>query len=430
MNVAAPGSARSLRALEWLNAIVADVRAGVGPYLAIYLRANRHWDPAHIGLAMSAMDLASVLGNTPAGALTDRFRGKRLLIVAAAAMVPTGCLLILHSQTVAPVIAAQALVGATGTLFPSAIAAITLGLVGPARLPRQIGRNEMWNHTGNVITAMLAGLIGYYIAFEGIFYLVVALSIATIALVLAIRGRDIDDAQARGARDAEGHTHVASVRVLLADRRIAVFGLCAVLFHFANAALLPLVGQVLSIGKDRGAPLYTSACIITAQLVMVPVAAWAGRASAVYGRKWVFMVGFSVLPIRAVLYTLTRDPIALVSVQILDGVGAGIFGVVSVLVVADLTQGTGHFNLTQGAISTATGVGASLSHLISGSIVQHAGYNAAFFALAGVAATALACFSLAMPETREARRPSLTQRTSVAAPTAADMPIRAPLRET
>jgi len=105
LNGAPRGSARSLRALEWLNAIVADVRAGVGPYLAIYLRARRHWDPEQIGLAMSAMDLASVLGQTPAGRFTDRARDKRLLVVAAAVGVAAGSLLVVHSQHVPPVIA-------------------------------------------------------------------------------------------------------------------------------------------------------------------------------------------------------------------------------------------------------------------------------------------------------------------------------------
>ena len=319
LNGAPRGSARSLRALEWLNAIVADVRAGVGPYLAIYLRASRYWDPEQIGLAMSAMDLASVLGQTPAGGLTDRARDKRLLVVAAAVGVAAGSLLVVHSQHVPPVIAAQAVIGAMAALFPTAIAAITLGLVGPVRLPRQVGRNETWNHAGNIATAILAGLIGSYLAPEGIFYLVVALSIATIAVVLTIPGREIDPMEARGALDTEGLTHVSSVRALLMDRRIGIFGLCAVLFHFANAAMLPLLGQVLSLGKDHRAPLYMSACIITAQLVMVPVAAWAGRACAVYGRKWVLMIGFSVLPIRGVLYTLTADPIALIAVQVLDG---------------------------------------------------------------------------------------------------------------
>ena len=404
LNGAPRGSARSLRALEWLNAIVADVRAGVGPYLAIYLRASRHWDPEQIGLAMSAMDLASVLGQTPAGALTDRARDKRLLVVAAAVGVAAGSLLVVHSQHVPPVIASQAVIGAMAALFPTAIAAITLGLVGPVRLPRQVGRNETWNHAGNIATAILAGLIGSYLAPEGIFYLVVALSIATIAVVLAIPGREIDPMEARGALDTEGLSHVSSVRALLMDRRIGIFGLCVVLFHFANAAMLPLVGQVLSLGKDHRAPLYMSACIITAQFVMVPVAAWAGRACAVYGRKWVLMIGFSVLPIRGVLYTLTADPIALIAVQILDGVGAGIFGVASVLVVADLTRGTGRFNLTNGAIGTATSLGASLSHVVSGLIVQHVGYDAAFLALSAVASIAVGCLWIAMPETSDTRR--------------------------
>ena len=300
LNGAPCGSARSLRALEWLNAIVADVRAGVGPYLAIYLRASRHWDPAPIGLAMSAMDVASVLGETPAGALTDRARDKRLLFVAAAVGVAAGSLLVVHSRHVPPVIAAQAVIGAMAALFPTAIAAITLGLVGPVRLPRQVGRNETWNHAGNIATAILAGLIGSYLAPEGIFYLVVALSIATIAVVLTI--------------------------------------------------------------------------------------------------------GFSVLPIRGVLYTLTADPIALIAVQVLDGVGAGIFGVASVLVVADLTRGTGRFNLTNGAIGTATSLGASLSHVVSGLIVQHVGYDAAFLALSAVASIAAGCLWIAMPETSDARR--------------------------
>ncbi len=404
INGAPRGSARSLRALEWLNAIVAAVRGGVGPYLAIYLRASRHWDPAHIGLAMSALEVGTVLAETPAGALTDRARGTRLLVVAAAVGVATGSLLVLYSRQVAPVIAAQAVIGAMAALFPTAMAAITLGLVGAVRLPRQVVRNETWNHAGNVATAIVAGLIGSYLAPADIFYLVVALSIVSIAVVLTIPGHEIDHAEARGALDTEGHTHVSSMRALLMDRRIGIFGLCVVLFQFANAAMLPLVGQVLSQGNDHSASLYMSACIITAQLVMVPVAAWAGRACTVYGRKWVLMIGFSALPIRGVLYTLTGHPIQLIAIQILDGIGAGIFGVASVLVVADLTRGTGRFNLTNGAIGTATSLGASLSHVVSGLIVQHLGYDAAFLALSAVASIALGCLWIAMPETSDAQR--------------------------
>jgi MFS family permease len=249
--------------------------------------------------------------------------------------------------------------------------------------------------------ALLAGLIGYYIAREGIFYLVVALSGATILTVFLIREDDIDHLRARGAREDSGGVHISGLGELLANRHIAIFALAAALFHFANAAMLPLLGQRLSVGHDHSSPLYMSACIIVAQLVMIPVATWAGRLAGTHGRKPVFMLGFGVLPLRGMLYTLSGNPYLLVSIQLLDGIGAGIFGVLSVLVVADLTRGTGRFNITNGAISTATGMGAALSNAVSGGIVQYAGYNGAFLALAGIAAVAALWFGLAMPETRE-----------------------------
>ena len=392
---------RSLWALDWLNVLVADVKTGVGPYLAIYLQASRHWAPASIGLAMSAMGFASVVAQIPTGALTDHLRHKRWMIVVAAAVVATGCLWIVMRPTLVGVLAAQALIGSTATVFPASLAAITLGLVGPAKLADRMGRNEAFNHAGNVGAALLAGPIGYYLALEGIFYLVVALSGATILMVLLIREEDIDHLQARGARTVHGETHISGLGELLASRHIAIFALAAVLFHFANAAMLPLLGQRLSVGHDHGASLYMSACIIVAQCVMIPVAIWAGWVASMHGRKPVFMLGFCVLPVRGALYTLSGNPSVLVSIQILDGIGAGIFGVLSVLVVADLTRGTGRFNITNGAISTATGIGAALSNAISGVIVQAAGYNGAFLTLAGIAALAACWFGLMMPETRD-----------------------------
>jgi len=164
------------------------------------------------------------------------------------------------------------------------------------------------------------------------------------------------------------------------------------------------VGQKLAAGVTKGASVYMSVCIIAAQLIMIPVALFAGRYATKWGRKPVFLIGFAVLPVRGFLYTLSDNGYYLVAVQMLDGIGAGIFGVVAVIVIADLTRGTGRFNLTQGAIFTALGIGASLSVLLAGFIVQHAGYNAAFLALAAIAAVALALFAFAMPETRQAEK--------------------------
>ncbi len=159
-----------------------------------------------------------------------------------------------------------------------------------------------------------------------------------------------------------------------------------VLFHFANAAMLPLAGQKLSHGHEHGAAGYMSACIIAAQLVMVPVALVAGRLAVSWGRRPVFLAGFAILPIRGILYTMTSSPYALVGIQLLDGIGAGIFGVVGTLVIADLTRGTGRFNLMQGALATATGIGASASNLMTGFVVKAGGYDTGFLVLAAIAA--------------------------------------------
>jgi MFS family permease len=124
--------------------------------------------------------------------------------------------------------------------------------------------------------------------------------------------------------------------------------------------------------------------------------------------KPLLLIAFGVLPLRAVLYTLNHRTGELVAIQILDGVAAAIFGVVSVLVIADLTQGTGRFNLTLGAIGTAVGIGASLSQVIAGSIVHRFGSNTGFLFLGAVALAALGILYFFMPETRDRRSLSAT----------------------
>ena len=396
-------SRRSLRGLDFLAFFSADVQAGVGPFLAIYLEATRHWDPASIGLALSAAGLGGLCAQTPVGGLVDRMVRKRELVVIAAFLIALGCLVLLRIERLPGVFTTQALLGAAETFFPPTIAAISLGLVGHTYLDRRIGRNESFNHAGNVAAALLAGLTGYYLSQSWIFYSVVAMSMASIASALVIRSGEIDYELARGGlREGDDGEAPAGFRELLKDRRLAVFALSVVIFHFANAAMLPLVGMRLSEGKPHASSLFMGACIVIAQMVMVPVAAASGRLAGTWGRKAVFLVGFGILPIRGFLYTLSGHPSYLMSVQLLDGIGAGIFGVVSVLIVADLTKGTGRFNVTRGAIATAQGIGASLSTAVAGWIARSAGYNGAFLALAAVAAIAFVVFSTLMPETKPA----------------------------
>jgi MFS family permease len=401
---------RSVWSLDGLNFFLADVRDGMGPFLGTFLREKHHWDAAQVGIALAASQIGTVLAQTPAGALIDRIRGKRLAVALAATTVAAGCIGLYLVPTFAVVIAAQAVIGAAAAIFPPAVAALTLGLVGRAVMPRHTGRNEAFNHAGNVVAAALAGVSAYLFGYGAMFLLVAGLAAASSAAVLLIREPEIDHDLARGADDGgeDGH-EVIGVVELFQDRRIATFIAAAVMFHFANAAMLPLAGQKSSDGLKDGAAVVMSACIIAAQVVMVPVALAASRLAASWGRKPVFLIGFAVLPIRGLLYCLSVNPFYLVSVQLLDGIGAGIFGVVSVLVVADLTRGTGRFNLTQGALATATGVGAGLSNVLAGFVVKQAGFDAGFFTLAAIAAAGTLFFALAMPETMQTGRTPFLQ---------------------
>jgi MFS family permease len=395
-------SKQSPRALDWLNFFLADVRAGVGPFLAIYLLASLHWNPAQIGVVMAMMGIASLLAETPCGALVDAVKEKRMLIVVAALSIGVTCTCITIFPNFYFISAAQILNGVAAAIFPPAIAAITLGIVAQQQFAMRIGRNEVFNHAGNVVAALLAGAIGYALGQQWIFYLVATIAGASAVSALLIRKDDIDYLRARGAPQETTHeeVHVTSIKALLADRRLLVFAVAVTLFHFGNAAMLPLAGQLLTRSHEAFASINMSACIVAAQLVMIPVAFLSGKWGNTWGRKPVFLIGFAILPLRGFLYTLSDNPFFIVCVQLLDGIGAGIFGVLSVIVVADLTQGTGRYNLVLGAIATAQGVGASLSNLVSGYVVNAWGYNAGFLFLGSVAALALTVYGLMMPETK------------------------------
>jgi len=190
---------------------------------------------------------------------------------------------------------------------------------------------------------------------------------------------------------------------LLNDRVLLIFLACAVLFHFANAAMLPLLGETLTNGKDHTAMPFMSACVITTQFIVIFMSRMAGKAATDWGRKRLLLISFAVRPVRSILYTLTDDALRLLAIQILDGIAIGIFNVVLVLVIVDLTQGSGRFNLTLGAVATAIGIGASSSQAIAGTIAQDYDLDAAFLFLAAIVLLAFGILLLLMPETRARR---------------------------
>jgi predicted MFS family arabinose efflux permease len=387
--------------LDGINFLMADVRDGVGPYLSVFLKGGEHWTSGEIGIAMAASSIAAALCQVPAGLLVDGTKAKRLLIAASGIMVAIGCLMIVLFPHFAAVIAAQATLGAASAVIPPAIAALSLGLVGRRLLDARISRNESYNHGGNFVAAGLAGVLGQYIGYHWIFYLVCAFAVASAVVVTLINPREIDHERARGGEDAREGGKPIAFRELLGRRDLRVFLASVVLFHFGNAAMLPMAGQVLAQTHPGSDTLALSACIIAAQFVMVGVAWAVGRASARgVGRKTIFLMALAVLPVRGVLFSFTSSPVGVVAIQLLDGVAAGIFGVISVLIASDLMRGTGRFNLAQGLTALAVGLGAALSNATSGYVVQWFGYPAGFLYLAGIAVVALVFFVLLMPETR------------------------------
>jgi predicted MFS family arabinose efflux permease len=399
-----PASEGTLRGLDWLNFFLADVQTGVGPFLAIYL-AGYGWNEQRVGLALSVGGIAGILAQTPAGALVDRLRRKRTLVAAAIGALTVGALLIALAPNFWSVMSAQLLIGGTSSVFIPAICAISLGIVGRRLFDARQGRNQSYSSAGNVIAAMLMGALGYFVSNRSIFFFVAICAVPALIALRHIRPDEIDYDRARGAEVGRPPGQTLNVAGLLKDRRLVVFLTCAVMFHFANAAILPLLGEMLAKGHGRTSMMFMSACVVTTQLVITMIAAWSGRKAGSWGRKPLLLIAFGVLPVRAALYTLTTNTVALVAIQILDGIGAGIFGVVSVLVIADLTRGSGRFNFTLGAITTAVGIGAALSQTVAGSIVHHSNFNTGFLSLAAIAAIAFGVLYFFMPETLQKREP-------------------------
>jgi MFS family permease len=401
-------SKQALRGLDALNFFLADVRDGLGPYLAIYLIAVRGpdqgWNEATTGLVMTIAGILGLVAQTPAGAFIDATNHKRAVVIGGAIAVTASCLVLPFISNFYAVTATQSLAHVAGTIFPPALAAITLGVVGPKMFSKRIGRNEGFNHAGNAVSAAVAGGLAYFFGPVVVFWLMGILAALSIGAMLMVPAQEIDDDLARGMTAEEEKTgeEPSGLKTLLKNKPLLIFAVLCAVFHLANAAMLTSVGQLLThiSGKDHATSLI-AICIVAAQCVMVPVAMFVGAKADALGRKPIFLVAFGILALRGVLYTFSDNPFWLVGVQLLDGVGAGVYGALFPIVVADLTRGGGRFNAAQGAVATAQGIGASLSATLAGVIIVSAGYSTAFLCLAAIAGVGFALYLFLMPETRD-----------------------------
>src|ERR1700676_3207913 len=393
-------SRQSSRGLDWFIFFLADVQTGFGPFIAVYLTTQK-WTQVEIGLVLSIAGVVGLIGQMPGGAIIDAARSERLVAGLAVATIGISALGYAAWPIFPVVVLAATLHAAASCVLGPAIAAISLGLVGPFAMGERLGRNARYASLGNGIAAAVMGTCGYLLSSRSVFLVTFILAIPTLLALASIREREIDAQRAHGAVAREvPDVGATSVFNLLRQRPLLIFAGSVLLLQLANAAMLPLMAGVVTTRSSQWAPVLIAACIIVPQAIVALTSPSVGRKAQKWGRRPLLLAGLAALAVRGVLFARVRDPYLLVAVQVFDGITAAVFSVMVPLIVADIAFGSGHFNLAQGIVGTAIGIGASLSTVLAGYVSDKLGSNVAFTGLAGVAALGLVLIWLIMPETR------------------------------
>jgi MFS family permease len=391
--------------LALVNVFVGDIQGGLGPFLATWLAEGAGWGPRQIGAVTTAVGLATLVLNGPAGALVDRSRSPRLLVALACGLILVGTLMLLPARGFWPVLGAQFVAAAGGVLVIPALAGLTLGIVGKAAFPRQQGRNQAFNHVGILAAALLVGFGTRSLGLAVAFWVLAAMALAAIAAVWALPAGAWNRRRSLGWQE-EGETdgEVGPIRAVLANRGLLLMAAALCLFNLGNGSMLALMGQRM-VAEGRGvtgldATTWTAIYVVVAQLTMIPVALWAGALADRQGRRRLLLLACAALPVRAVLTAFVSDPAWLILAEVLDGVASAVVGVAVPVIVADLTWGSGRTQTALGTVNAIQGLGGALSGLVGGLLAGWLGWTGAFLALA-VPATLAFVLALRLEETAE-----------------------------
>ena len=395
-------SDRSRRGLDWTNFFLADVQLSFGSFLAFYL-ADLGWSKQNVGLALTVGGLAAVAAQIPGGALADAVRWKRALAASGFVLIAAAALILALWPDFSLVFVAEILHGSSAGLVGPAIAAISLGIAGRHAMSSRIGRNYRFAGAGNAVTAAFMGALGAYVSNHAIFIATAILCIPALAALTEIRANEIDYVRARNAAKRDHTFDLQRLVDLTKNWRLVLFAGALVLFHLCNASLLPLVGENLAHSKIANSALFMGGLIVVPQVVVAVLAPWIGYWSELWGRKPLLLAGFAIETVRALLFALISDPLLMMAVQLLDGVTGAAITVLTILVITDLTTGTGRFNLAQGVLGTMRGIAAAIGTASIGTIVQHFGDLTGFLLMATGPALGAALIWAFLPETKPAK---------------------------
>ncbi|RNL53469.1 MFS transporter [Pedobacter jejuensis] len=363
---------------------MADLQAGVGPFLGIFLLAH-HWNAGLIGSVMTIGGVAGMIMTIPAGALIDATKKKRFYVVLSAAFTIISSGLILLSQNFWLVSISQVATAIAGSVIGPAIIGITLGIVRQKGFNKQNGYNQAFNHAGNVVGSALSGFLGYKYGMPAIFLLAGIFGLLSILSVLMIPAKAIDDKAARGMKEGAGEDKASGLQVLLQCKPLLILAAALAFFHLGNGAMLPLYGLAEAEKHSGNASMFVAMTIVIAQLTMIVTSLLAMKMSETKGYWLVLFISFIALPIRGLIAAYMVSNVGIYPVQILDGIGAGLQSVAVPGLVAHILNGTGRVNIGQGAVMTVQGLGASFSPAIGGWIANGIGYSATFMILGAFA---------------------------------------------
>jgi MFS family permease len=392
-------SKQSRQGLDWLNFFLADIQTGFGAFVAFYL-ADLGWDKGQVGLALSAGTVAGLIAHLPGGAIIDWVPWKRGLAAIGIVMIAVSALILALAPTFVLVFTAEILHGITGGIITPAIAAISLGLVGRGAMSARTGRNNAFDAAGNALTAGAMGAAGQYISKSAIFLGAAALCIPALVALSLIRSDEIDYARARNAGIGRRAANFQRIFDLTKNLRLYVFASCIFLFQLADASMLPVISQDLAQEKNQSASLLMAGLIITPQIIAATLSPWVGYYSEKFGRKPLLLIGLGIEVLRALLFAAYSSYPILIVGQALGGVSAACVTVVTVLMIADMTTGTGRFNLVLGFIGTMIAIAAAISTGTTGFLFEKFGHLVGFFVLGAAAVASTLLFWAALTETK------------------------------
>ncbi len=401
------------RGLDWFNLCVANIQTGFGPFVAVYL-VSQGWTQTAIGIALSIGTVTAMASQVPAGALVDALRSKAAVAAISVLAFTASALMFAIYPIPLFVYLAEILHGFSSCTLGPAVAAISLALVGRAAMGTRLGRNARYASIGNGVGAALMGACGSYVSERAVFFLTAAVTLPAVFALLPLRRigaiapatTSPTSGTTPAAIDAAppGTRRAAVMRVML-DRRLLIFSACAMLFTFANAPMLPLAASTLTVRVGHLASLLIGACIVLPQLIVALASPAVGRFADLRGRRPLLLLGFSMLPLRGLLFATLPSPTLVVLIQALDGVAAACFGIMVPLITSDVAGRSGHYTLSLGVVGFAIGIGATVSTTAAGWVADHFGSQIAFLGLAGVGLAATLLLLTLMPETRPPHLP-------------------------